>query len=227
MMTINFARPWHIRSPIIYRYIDEQYVDEFFDAGRLRLTCMSKFRTYADEQRGDPDEGKVLAQSTIKPGWTFTVMSGVGRDTYILCGSTILSDDIGKMFNAKSRFAIAIRNPVDFACCVAFHVPGYVEGMEGPCLYSDELLAVREVEGQSMADHTDENGHFIIGGSRQLQVASQMMSPDDYFRKRNIYKRQSEYRLLWKSSIENPGEYHSIVCPEARQFCERIEIPGN
>jgi len=51
------VRPWRIRRPYVFRYLEKQFVDAFFESGSLRLSSFAKFSRHKDEQRFDPDEG--------------------------------------------------------------------------------------------------------------------------------------------------------------------------
>ena len=75
MITLNIVKPWSVRTPTVYRYMDAQYVERFFATGELRLTPMRIFRAYTCEQRGDTHEGGVLNQSRGKDGFQFNLMS--------------------------------------------------------------------------------------------------------------------------------------------------------
>jgi len=43
MITLPIQQPWHVRTPILVRYLDRRYVQDFFDRGVLRLSCFVEF----------------------------------------------------------------------------------------------------------------------------------------------------------------------------------------
>lgn len=63
-LIIPIPQPWHIRTPAVVRYLEAQYVDEFFTDVKLRLTSFATFRTYEDEQAGEPHEGRTYQEVT-------------------------------------------------------------------------------------------------------------------------------------------------------------------
>src|SRR5689334_19833085 len=48
---------WQVFSPVVYRYLEQRWVDAFFEDGTLRLTSFARCRQHADEQRLDNEEG--------------------------------------------------------------------------------------------------------------------------------------------------------------------------
>ncbi len=72
--------------PIVYRFMDEQYVDDFWKNGVLKLTTFSKCKELEDKNRKDDKEGQSELfgydnQYTLKIGF------GVGSDAIMLCTS--------------------------------------------------------------------------------------------------------------------------------------------
>ena len=56
----QFRRLWLPNSPIIYRYMNNEFINKFFQYGEIRLTSYKKFREeYKDEIRGDDQEGSI------------------------------------------------------------------------------------------------------------------------------------------------------------------------
>jgi len=57
-----------MRTRAVFRYLESQFVDEFFAAGKLRLTSFAAFLAYEDEQAGDPHEGEPIRKPSSSPG---------------------------------------------------------------------------------------------------------------------------------------------------------------
>ena len=126
---------WQHHSPRVYRFLERQYVDEFFDTGVLRLSSFAQFRKHVDEQRLDSTEGtiNVLCRRGEHSTELFFFQAEVGTDAYILSASLVPSGDIMKDFNADS--AIVIRDPVGFASEVGRALEAFRVGFDGPCSY--------------------------------------------------------------------------------------------
>ena len=51
------AAECQIKLPTVVRYLEKEYVDEFFNTGTPMLASVKKFHQHTDEQRGDTEEG--------------------------------------------------------------------------------------------------------------------------------------------------------------------------
>ena len=220
MITLNINRPWHLFLPKVYRYMDQEHIDTFFETGELRLSSFQTFKNYRDEQRGDDQEGRVLVKSTGKDGFSFTLMSEVGRSDLILCTSLLHSDEMKLAFETNGVFRI--NNTFEFAAAIGASIPKFKEGFEGCCIYTDYPVAERNVPGQSVEDFTHpETGNFIIGGPNQGRIINQMRSTEDYLRKRLKYAYQMEYRFVW-GLAGKADSFLMVKYPAALEFCERM-----
>ena len=57
----------------------------------------------------------------------------------------------------------------------------------------------------------------------QFRLINEVSNNDEAFIKLKKYSDQNEYRLVWFTG-KNPTDHIIIKCPEAIQFCERIEF---
>src|SRR6056297_2869635 len=124
-------RPWHIRRPGVYRYLDTKYVDDFFQTGRLRVSSFNRFAEHSDEQRADVSEGFCFVMHRNSEGTGQTIFSTMsfGKNAFVLCGSTVYSDVLKKAFGTEDGFKIT--DPTKFGEAIAFHIPGFARGLEG------------------------------------------------------------------------------------------------
>lgn len=60
---------------MVYRYLDKELVNAFFNEGKLRLSSFNKFRKHSDEHRGDKDEGENLIIGNMKDKQFMTMIS--------------------------------------------------------------------------------------------------------------------------------------------------------
>jgi hypothetical protein len=208
---------WNIRTPIVYRYLPRQYVDEFFGTGAIRLSSFSEFSKHPDEEKGDAGEGKhiIVGKGTKQ---TVFAVTAHGHDACVLSCSAILSDELMERFNCDA--AIRVKNTTAFALAIARQLPGLRQGFEGSCYYRDgsieadigdfELDQLRTSPGEASLDLGK------LGG-----FALSMAGAAVYFKKREVYQHQSEYRFIWLVDHEVPGPV-AVICPEARSFCEPV-----
>jgi hypothetical protein len=104
---VNFGRPWIIRRPYVYRYLQKQFADEFFATGQLRISSFSQFSKHTDEARFDGQEGHgMVIHNSVSANRSVGGYVTYGQDSYILCGSTLPSLDIASDFSTNSGFRV-------------------------------------------------------------------------------------------------------------------------
>lgn len=143
-----------------------------------------------------------------------------GQESYILCGSTIQSIDVMKMFGG-AECGIKIKNPISFADAVARKISGFVGGFQGACFYTDDRIVRRNnVSDMNFLppDNEVEMEKWAEGYEKYL---AQQNSNESFLLKPMRYSNQSEYRFVWFAA-ELEKDYIDIQCPEAIQFCEKI-----
>lgn len=222
-ISFPFVRPWTVYIPSVIRYLDDVFVDAFFEKGTLRLSSFKKFRQHTDEQRGDTGEGSI-SMEIHTPNSHHVVAGYNGQEVYVLCGSTINSSEVMKAFGGAGS-GIKINKPLSFAEAVSRKIPEFVGGFQGSCIYTDERSVRRdspyifspppendEAEGEKWAE---DNDRFLAQQNPQESLLLKPMR----------YANQSEYRFLWfATGLEK--DHIDIECPEARQFCEKVTYPA-
>ncbi len=226
MISLQTGKPLDIYLPNIYRYMDKEFVDLFFEKGILRLNSFKKFREYPDEIRGDKNEGNgSVTGFSDKSGFQYHVMSNIGSDAYMLCGSIIDSDDIKKIFDTDTCFRIV--KPLDFSIAVSNAILGFKQSFQGFCNYREERMIKKLIPGMEINDFTGPEGTIIIGGQKENERIDQILSNgiDLMFLKEKKYQDQCEYRFVWtiNTHFYTMSDFIDIECKEAVQFCERIE----
>ena len=226
MISLQTGKPFDIYLPNIYRYMDKQFIDLFFDKGILRLSSFKKFREYPDEIRGDKNEGNgsVIGNSD-KSGFQYQVMSNVGNDAYLLCGSIIDSDAIRTTLETDTCFRIV--KPLDFSVAVSNAILGFKQSFQGFCNYRDERMIKKLIPGMDISDFTGPQGTIIIGGQKGNERTDQILDNgiDLMFLKEKKYQDQCEYRFVWTINTQfyTMSDFIDIECKEAVQFCEKVE----
>jgi hypothetical protein len=135
LLNLAITRPWNVRTPFLYRFMDQQYLDEFFATGRLRLSGFSKFKQSPDEQLGDRWERWNMLVGTAVDKTVIGIVE-YGRNAYVLCASALHHEDLYEAFHANSCFRI--NDSLNFGAAIAAAISNFQSGIEGPCSYQEE-----------------------------------------------------------------------------------------
>lgn len=225
MITIQTAKQLNIVLPATYKYMDQEYVDLFFNEGIIRVSSFQKFKKYPDEIRGDKSEGGGSFNTKSKEGTQFHLMTKVGESEYMFCSSLINSEEIKKDFKATSLFKI--KNPLEFSAAISNSIVGCTQGFLGFCNYQEYRIIKKEIDGFSINEFTDENGNFMIGGPKMSRRTNEIIGNgvDLMFLKENKYQGQAEFRFIWSinGKFNSMSEHLDVNCKEAIQYCERVD----
>ena len=225
MITLQIVKPSNIVLPSVYRYMRSEYVDLFFNEGKIRVSSFARFREYPDEIRGDRHEANGAVVSKTKEGLQFVACTEAGKDAYILCASTLESEALMREFDANGLFRV--KDPLGFSLAVANSIPGFAQATQGFCNYQDLRLLHKQIPDMSTGDFTNESGELIIGGPKMFQRMGEMVGDgtDLMLLKEKKYQGQAEYRFIWKidTRFREIHEFLDVECREAIQFCERVK----
>jgi len=210
---------WKVKQNPVYRLLDNsQWLDAFFERGEIQLSCFQKFKHYPNEVQGDPNEGGALCWFDDLEGNTQGFKYEAGFNSYILSTTIEINDKIVGDFNAQG--AIKILDTTAFALEISKRVHFCVGGMEGVCEYASgrafhlkNNLKLREMMKIEGAVNTRQFRNEL-----QIQTAEY-----ELFLKEDKYQYQNEYRLIWLSG-EKIDDSKIFECPEALQYCERIDF---
>jgi hypothetical protein len=202
---------YKIYPPIVYRYLDAQFVNDFFKDGSIRLSSFSNFRKHEDEQRRDRGEGKAffIHTNTEKGGQTITGWVVYGSNAYVLSATMRYDPELMKSFNTNSYFRI--NNTVEFGKAIANKITNCIEGSEGVCLYCVNRII-----------HSD-LGHIDTNTMTEKEIKNLLLekaSVQTCFMKDCRFASQIEYRFIWLVKGE-ANDYIHIKVPEAIQHCQK------
>jgi hypothetical protein len=221
MITLQISKPWNIVTPVLFRYLNQEFINEFFKSGRLRISSFQAFSKYQDEQRFDPNEGQNILNG-LGNGVAFGAKVRFGRSSLVLSTSTIEDDQLLKAFNVDGYFKI--KDSTGFGISISNKIPCFVSGTEGPCIYSSERsiqrkidLKNRDVKGLKELKKKDSN----LYKDELSKIINEISEMDGYFLKLNKYSHQNEYRLIWNCEYLKEDAMF-IECPKAIQFCEKV-----
>jgi len=140
---------WQIKTPTVYRYLEQEYIDKFFDEGVIQLSSFTQFAEHEDEARNDSDEGVNII--TLR-GEDSTIISvgAAGMDAYVFCGSTIASESLMNEFNVDGYFKINDTRSFAKEIAKSLEQTGDIKrvkkGVEGFCEYTDGNRIRKEAE---------------------------------------------------------------------------------
>lgn len=195
-------------KPQLYRYMNDEYVDEFLNSGKLRLGSFKKYRSEDHPEIGDRTEGVSQVQIFSRKFFSHEDIK-IFDNSYILCTSSILSSTIKDKFEANSAFVISDIN--EFAADIAKNIPGCTQVLHGPCIYQNILTHFMPQFELSKSTEGLEFGKFI---NSQLQHYP-------YFHKFLKYADQHEYRIVFITDREAKVTL-DIECKSAMKYCQKI-----
>lgn len=215
----GFNHQWVVRHEPIFRLLDKkEYIDNFFTNGELLLSCFTQFKNYSNEIKGDKKEGQAMLFAKTTEGKTIVIYFNSASNAFILSTTKKVNEQIIKDF--KSVGAIKINNPTSFAMQVSNRIPFFAYGTEGNCVYQKERIIHRELTEEQTKKYSKENMQIV---ENEFNLIAEVSNNDETFIKLNKYSYQNEFRLVWFSNIIQKN--HLIIhCPEAIQFCERVDF---
>jgi hypothetical protein len=205
--------------PFLYRYENQNHIDTFFESGDLFISSFYNYKKYEDNELGDTDEGKSMNFAKSENDLTLSTYVTAGMKEYSFCTSTILDESLLNTFSRNSVFRI--KDPLNFILEITRSLQRVHQVMHGHCLYLDQRILTKNVSEVDMESLKSEDGG--ISFEKLIQVSNYVQGMDAYFLKQKKYQHQSEYRILWQTDRE---VINGIVinCPEAIQYCEKVEI---
>jgi hypothetical protein len=218
MITFQISRKWTIKTPTVFRYMDQKYIDDFFETGNLRLSTFKTFAEHEDAQRKDTREGiNMIMESSDE--LSFGAYSMSGSKSLILCTSALGNKDLMNNFETNGYFKI--NDTTQFGIAIANQIAGFSGGLEGFCDYKDRRLIERKVDNLNLDDLKEKKGEEALSMNKMLSKTSDIGGPNVFFVKLNEYSHQVEYRFIW-NLMHDLEEALYVKCPGAIQFCEKV-----
>jgi len=156
---------WQVKTPTIYRYLDQQYIDEFFEEGVIQLSSFSEFRQHEDEMREDSNEGVNIVTAEGEEA-NISAVTATGMNSYVFCGSTIASESLMNDFEVDGYFKITDTQSFGKAIAKSLENRNEIEiverGIEGFCEYTDGNL-IREDAKITLPEEWDlkDGGRYV------------------------------------------------------------------
>ena len=202
-----FIQPY---IPMVYRYLEKQWIELFFSEGKIRLSSFNKFRKHLDEQRGDKVEGNNILIGTGNDKTIYAVVS-TGIDAFVLSTSLLYSKSLYNDFKVDGCFVI--ERPLEFMQEISKHIPEYKGINFGPCIYKSEVLIKRQLPDFNLDTLKSEDDPTKNDMSKLFTTSNLIGGNDVLFRKTLKHASQHEYRILWHSDQKDLPDYIDIIAP--------------
>jgi len=223
---------WAGKIPKLVRYTQRAFVDAFFERGELMLTTFERCSQSDDLTRVDRREGKVNSFVRTGEGRAIAGIHGVGRNSYMLCTSLVESEVLMQTFEGSDDYFL-IDDPRGFAIEVSRVLPGYQQGLMGPCVYMSERSVETDDPGfepnlaaliQAMTSG-DEVAATAAVEQHQRSLGSsfeKLIGSKPYFSKvASTHEDESEFRFVWLVDHPTGTTPLLINAPAATRHCSR------
>lgn len=214
--------PCDYNTPILYRFMEDRFVDKFFDCGELKLTTFEKCKNLEDSNRKDEQEGRSDLWG-YDGNYSIQVGFGVGSDAIMLCSSLCsdYKDDKGVLFNK----CIEIFDVQGLLASITEQLTknGYIikRILYGPCFYSKKEFH-KKVDITTFKDKLDKEQVFDWDEMNRLTSS---IGGDNMFFQKPIEKRyENEFRLLWIVDNIKQNQDILITIPNPQAYCRPFLI---
>lgn len=206
-------------SPIVYRFMEEEFIDRFFSDGEFLLTTYSRCRKLEDVNRQDAKEGEY---TYIGKNDTRSIEIHGGPTNVLMCCTSLSQNNTSP--NGKTYGACLKINDVegfhqaltDQLIQQGFQVIGSIKG---PCTYSEKVF-------QAEIDKKIIDAFMGPPVPLDFSIISMTMSnigrDHVFFAKPLNFQHECEYRFVWLINRQEGLDKQIIHVPQARQFCEKI-----
>lgn len=207
--------------PILYRFIEAQYVDMFFETGKLKLTTFDNCKNLEDEIRKDTKEGQSELygyDGEVKMKMEF----GVGSDAILLCTSLCseYKDKNGTIYD-KYIEIIDVQGLL-FAIADQLIKNGYVINniLYGPCFYTKKEFH-NTVCTEKFIEKLDKEK--VFDWDEMTKIANTIGGNNMFFQKPIDKRLENEFRLLWIVDNIKKGQDIFVTIPHPEVYCRLID----
>lgn len=221
MLRDNLDGFTHYQRPnSVFKYMNQNYIDDFFKDGTLKLGSFKEYKSIEDSTRNDVQEGtnEFIVWNKNRTHHK-TLRRFTGNHNLIFCTSATNNFKLlSNKFQTNGYFRI--NNTLGFAYELANSIKGFVKGLEGPAIYTGSGQTNFYTENYKVPDFNEDTPMHEIFETFDL---ISKVNFDQYFSKRiTPFSIENEYRLIWLLDHEPNIDELIIKCPDARRFCEKI-----
>ena len=214
------------RFPVLYRYLDEKYVDLFFKLGILRISSFEQFKKHKDEARLDIQEGRAkLIGNCCDSNVRVEIGFGISN-CFVLCASLTKSQDLLNVFQTDSCFEIVDLPNFIAAITNAMRRMHYIplNCWGGACCYKPTREIFKNIYQADVDQIRIDDKNHTMDFSALFGLGAKIGWPDILFLKSNEYSKQHEYRIAWDIGRQNIPDHIDLYVPEATKFCKKVNV---
>ena len=218
---LNIPTIFNYNIPILYRFIEEKYIDSFMETGVLKLTTFDKCKKLEDENRKDDKEGRSDLYG-YDGQYKFQIGFGVGSDVIMLCTSLCsdYQDSNGKIY--KKYIEIFDIQGLLFSITEQLKKDGYsiISILFGPCFYSKKEFH-KEVSAEKFREKLEKKQSF--DWDELTKLTHSITGNDIYFQKPLDKRNENEFRIIWIVDNLKKDNDIFVTIPNPQKFCRIIE----
>lgn len=208
-------------TPVLYRFLEEKYVDSFMKTGVLKLTTFDKCKTLEDANRKDESEGRSELYG-YDGKYKLQIGFGVGSDVIMLCTSLCSDyrDSSGKVY--KKYIEIFDVQGLLFSIADQLKKNGFkVKSiMFGPCFYTKKEFH-NAVNSEAFREKLDKEQRF--DWDEMMKLANSIGGYNMYFQKPIEKRSENEFRLLWIVDEIKKDQEVFVTVPNPERYCKIID----
>lgn len=218
---IPFQTPFTLRTynPVVYRFMDEVYIDRFFENGEFLLTTYSQCKKLEDENRKDSTEGEYIFVGTHDE---ITAELHGGAANVLMCCTSLSNNNVapnGETYGA----CLKITDVAGFHKALTDQLirDGFqiMDTIQGPCTYAEKIF--QNKIGKEVVDfflNLPSAFDFSILTEQMYNIGGDHM----FFTKSLAFQHECEYRFVWMINSQEELDRQIIHVPQACQYCEKI-----
>lgn len=212
-------------TPILYRFIDEKYVELFFEKGELKLTTFDNCKNLEDLNRKDDKEGRSDLFG-YDGDFKVEIGFGVGSDVIMLCTSMCSDYKNDKGITYTKYIEIFNVQGLILAIAEQLSKSGYVVNsiLMGPCFYSKKEFH-KIVDTDLFREKLEKEQ--VFDWDEMAKITNAIGGSDIYFQKPIEKRFENEFRLLWIVDEINNNQNVFVTIPHPENYCRLINTNTN
>ena len=201
----------------IFRYMDEKYLTEFFDTGKLRIPSLEKCRHHDNSIRKDDHDGQYIEYQRSNYDGYSTFSNNVRFQMNDEQGNPISH---GVVTTTRIVDGYVLSTSVEASLTLQDHFSGKIMKISNPIEFANEIY--KSINNNITVNVNPPSLYHVIYSNIDLNTLERY---SQYFLKKFEFVTEKEFRIVFPISknIIHP-DYLYIDCPNARKFCEEIEL---